>query len=157
MSRTKRRLYIAYGSNLNFEQMARRCPTAQAVGISVMKNWQLLFRGETESAVATVERFRGGFVPILVWQLQPQDETALDRYEGWPHLYHKETVRIRLNNKTVSAMIYIMNDEIRPYGLPGPYYLNIIREGYVSSGFDVDTLYQAVLDSKAAAKRSKNA
>lgn len=156
MSRTKRRLYIAYGSNLNFEQMARRCPTAQAVGTTVMKNWQLLFRGETKSAVATVERFRGGFVPVLVWQLQPQDETALDRYEGWPYLYHKETVRIRLKGNTVSAMIYIMN-EIRPYGLPSPFYLNIIREGYVSSGFDVDTLYQAVLDSKAAAKRSKNA
>lgn len=155
MSKTKNRLYIAYGSNLNFEQMAQRCPTAQVIGASVMNNWRLLFRGETKGAVATVERFRGGFVPILVWQLQPRDEATLDRYEGWPHLYRKETVRIRLNGKTVSAMIYIMN-EIRPYGLPSLYYLNIIREGYISSGFNIHILHKAVLDSITAAKRSDN-
>jgi hypothetical protein len=155
MSKTKRRLYIAYGSNLNLEQMSQRCPTAQAVGTSVMKNWRLLFRGGLRSAVATVERFRGSFVPILVWQLQPQDEAALDRYEGWPHLYHKEILRIRLNGKTVEAMIYIMN-EIQPYGLPSPYYFNTIREGYISSDFDIGILEKAALDSITAAEKSEN-
>jgi hypothetical protein len=155
MSRIKRRLYIAYGSNLNFEQMAQRCPTAQVVGTSVMKDWRLLFRGELRGAVATVERFRGSFVPILVWRLQPQDEATLDRYEGWPHLYRKETLRIRLNGKTVEAMIYIMN-EIRPYGLPSPYYFSTIREGYISSGFDIGILRKAALDSLTAAEKSEN-
>ena len=155
MSKTKRRLYIAYGSNLNLEQMTQRCPTAQAVGTSVMKDWRLLFRGGLRSAVATVERFRGSFVPILVWQLQPQDESALDRYEGWPHLYRKETLRIRLNGKTVESMIYIMN-EFRPYGLPSPYYFNTIREGYMSSGFDIGILHKAALDSLTAAEKSEN-
>ena len=28
----KDRLYIAYGSNLNLEQMKHRCPTAEVVG-----------------------------------------------------------------------------------------------------------------------------
>jgi len=151
MSKTKRRLYIAYGSNLNLEQMSQRCPTAQAVGTSVMKNWRLLFRGGHTGAVATVERFCSSCVPILVWQLQPQDEAALDRYEGWPYLYRKETLRIRLNGKTVEAMIYIMN-EIRPYGLPSPYYFNTIREGYISAGFDIGILRKAALDSMTAAE-----
>jgi gamma-glutamylcyclotransferase (GGCT)/AIG2-like uncharacterized protein YtfP len=155
MSKTKRRLYIAYGSNLNLEQMTQRCPTAQAVGTSVMKDWRLLFRGGLRGAVATVERFRGSFVPILVWRLQPQDEAALDHYEGWPHLYRKETVRISLNGKTVEAMIYIMN-EIQPYGLPSPYYFNTIREGYMSSGFDIGILHKAVLNSITAAEKSEN-
>ncbi len=155
MSKTKRRLYIAYGSNLNLEQMSQRCPTAQVVGTSVMKDWRLLFRGQHAGAVATVERFCGGSVPVLVWQLQPQDEAALDRYEGWPHLYRKETLRIRLNGKTVEAMIYIMN-EIHPYGLPSPYYLNTIREGYISTGFDIGILRKAAIDSIAAIDKSKN-
>jgi hypothetical protein len=155
MSKTKRRLYIAYGSNLNLEQMTQRCPTAQAVGTSVMKDWRLIFRGGNTGAVATVERFRGSSVPILVWQLQPQDEAALDRYEGWPHLYRKETLRIRLNGKTVESMIYIMN-EIRPYGLPSPNYFSIIREGYISSGFDIGILHKAVLNSITAAEKSEN-
>ena len=38
------KLYVAYGSNLNLEQMARRCPTAKVVGIGVLKDYQLTFR-----------------------------------------------------------------------------------------------------------------
>ena len=38
---TKDRLYIAYGSNLNLEQMKRRCPTAEVVGTAELKNWRL--------------------------------------------------------------------------------------------------------------------
>ena len=41
----KQRLYIAYGSNLNLEQMAFRCPTAKVVGKSELKDYELLFRG----------------------------------------------------------------------------------------------------------------
>jgi len=30
----KNKLYIAYGSNLNLTQMAKRCPTAKVLGAS---------------------------------------------------------------------------------------------------------------------------
>lgn len=144
MSKPKRRLYIAYGSNLNLKQMSQRCPTAQVIGASILKDWRLIFRG-----AATVERFRGGSVPVLVWRLQPQDETALDRYEGWPSLYRKEILQIRLNGKTVDAMLYIMN-ELRPYSLPNRGYFNIIAEGYTAAGFDIGILQKAALDSQTA-------
>lgn len=151
MRKAKRRLYAAYGSNLNLEQMSQRCPTAQVVGTSVLKDWRLLFRGGRIGAVATVEYFHGGKVPILLWQIQPQDETALDRYEGWPSLYRKDMVRVRLNGKTVEVMIYIMN-EVVPYGQPSPSYFDTISIGYASAGFDNGILHQAVLDSLAAAE-----
>lgn len=136
--RKKERFYIAYGSNLNQEQMAGRCPTAEIVGTAVLRNFCLRFRG-----VATVEREKGGWVPVLVWKLQPEDEIALDRYEGWPHLYRKETLRITVNGRRVSAMIYIMNEHCRPYGAPSQHYLNTIMEGYKSAGFDQAALLQA--------------
>lgn len=79
---SKERLYIAYGSNLNLEQMKHRCPTAEVVGTTVLHNWQLMFRGDNYGAVATIERRRGSKVPVLVWRIQPRDEAALDRYEG---------------------------------------------------------------------------
>ena len=41
---TNDRLYIAYGSNLNLEQMKRRCPTAEVVGTAELRNWRLWFR-----------------------------------------------------------------------------------------------------------------
>ena len=39
-----RKEYFAYGSNLNFEQMAYRCPEATAVGIAKLDGYELAFR-----------------------------------------------------------------------------------------------------------------
>ena len=39
------RLYFAYGSNINLDQMAHRCPAAEVVGPVVLENYRLLFRG----------------------------------------------------------------------------------------------------------------
>ena len=122
MKKIRAKYYIAYGSNLNLEQMARRCPTAKVVGSTTLKNYRLMFRGGSHTAVATVERNQGDEVPVLIWRLQPKDEKALDVYEGWPHLYRKETLRVTVNGKRLYAMIYIMNEDRRPYGAPSPQY-----------------------------------
>lgn len=144
----KNRLYIAYGSNLNLEQMAYRCPTAEVVGTAVLRDWRLWFRGGNGGAVATVEREKGWKVPVLIWKIQPQDEQALDRYEGFPFLYRKETLRLTVNGKRVRAMVYIMNEKGRPYGTPSAGYLDTIRKGYESAGFDSNILAHAVKDSE---------
>ena len=141
-----KKLYIAYGSNLNIEQMAFRCPTAKVVGASTLNGLRLLFRGSRTGAVATVETFKGGSVPVLVWELTPEDEATLDRYEGWPFLYRKETAKVKLNGKTVMAMVYIMN-EGRPLGQPSCYYYTTILEGYRDAGFDLDILRRATTES----------
>lgn len=140
------KLYIAYGSNLNLAQMADRCPTARVIGSSEMQGWQLLFRGSRTGAVATVEPKKGCSVPVLVWEITPADEAALDRYEGWPFLYRKETVRVKVNGTTVKAMVYIMN-EGRPLGHPSCYYYSVILEGYEEAGFDMDILRRAATES----------
>jgi gamma-glutamylcyclotransferase (GGCT)/AIG2-like uncharacterized protein YtfP len=145
-------LYIAYGSNLNLAQMANRCPTARVAGATEMKDYRLLFRGAHAGAVATVEPFKGGSVPVLAWEITPADEAALDRYEGFPFLYRKEKVKVRLDGKTVTAMVYIMNGEMpagcyRPLGQPSAYYYTTILEGYKEAGFDIDILRKATTDS----------
>ena len=78
----RNKLYLAYGSNLNLEQMANRCPTAKVVGNSKINGYRLLFRGAHAGAVATIEPFKGESVPVLAWEITPADEAALDRYEG---------------------------------------------------------------------------
>ena len=155
----KKKLYLAYGSNMNLRQMADRCPTAAVIGASEMKDCRLLFRGGHANAVATVEPFKGGRVPVLVWEITPADEAALDRYEGYPYFYRKETVKVKMDGKTVSAMVYIMNiadddlEAYRPLGCPSAYYYSTIREGYEDAarlgfeGFDLDILRKATTDS----------
>lgn len=143
MSRRKDTLYIAYGSNLNLPQMARRCPTAKVIDTGEIKDYELLFRGGRRGAVATVEPLEGSSVPVLLWKIKPQDEQALDRYEGYPHFYRKEMMDVELGGKTVPAMVYVMNGG-HELGAPSDFYLNTIMEGYHSAGFDTDFLDQAV-------------
>lgn len=133
-------IYLAYGSNLHIQQMQQRCPTARALGTSILNGYRLVFND-----VATVVPDPDRCVPVLLWDIQPCDEKALDYYEGYPRLYRKETVPVELNGKTVDAMVYIMNREgIRP---PRPYYYNVIREGYEMNGLDIAVLEQAKAES----------
>ena len=122
------KIYLAYGSNLNLDQMAYRCPTATILGTSELKDYRLLFRGGHGSAVATVEPYEGGSVPVLLWAITASDEAALDHYEGWPFLYRKENVTVKLGRRNVQAMAYIMNDG-RPLGMPSPFYYKTILDG----------------------------
>ena len=152
MMKTTNKFYLAYGSNLNLEQMAYRCPTAKVVGASEIKDYKLLFRGAHEGAVATIEPHKGNTVPVLVWNIKPGDEAALDRYEGFPFLYRKEWLNINLNGENISAMAYIMNAENpvgchRMLGQPSAYYYSTILAGYKDAGFDIEVLRQATIDS----------
>lgn len=139
----KTSLYIAYGSNLNLSQMADRCPTAKVVGTSMLKDYELLFRGHCRSAVATIEPKEGSTVPVLIWKIYESDEAALDRYEGYPRFYGKQMMDIDLDGQSVSAMVYIMTPG-HTFGIPSDYYTDIIWQGYESAGFDTKILADAV-------------
>lgn len=141
------KVYAAYGSNINLEQMTFRCPAAQVIGKGWLMDYQLMFLGVSRGrgGVATVEPHKGRRVPILLWAISPVCEDALDTYEGWPTLYRKETLPIKgitwmpndiIDMPTevteVSAMIYIMNQ-----GHPAPPnvgYLDTIERGYRAVG-----------------------
>ena len=144
MDKRKNGLYLAYGSNLNLEQMRLRCPAAKIVGTSILNGWHLTFRGGENMAVATVEQKKDGKVPVLVWKLTPADERALDYYEGFPYLYRKQTLRITLDGERINAFTYIMNEFRHPYNKPSIGYLSIVREGYRNAKFDTDFLRRAV-------------
>ena len=136
----KRKKYIAYGSNMNLKQMAQRCPGAKYINSTVIEDRRLVFAGRSQGAVATLEKAEGFEVPAFVWKITPEDEAALDRYEGCPWFYEKEEFEVWLNGGRVKAMAYVMVPG-HIYGAPDEYYLNLIREGYDTVGFD-----QAVLD-----------
>ena len=76
---TKKRLYIAYGSNMNKKQMECRCPDAKIIGKTYLENWEL-----NMPFYANIEMKKGKKTPILLWEISAQDEAKLDRYEGYP-------------------------------------------------------------------------
>ena len=141
------KLYIAYGSNMNIEQMKHRCPTAKVVTSMFLEGYRLRFMGGRYSAVATIEASNDDLVPVTIWEITPGDERNLDVYEGYPRLYRKETLKLKLGKKTLPAMVYIINGERMLYGQPSKAYFDIIREGYIAAGFDPKLLHQAVAEN----------
>jgi gamma-glutamylcyclotransferase (GGCT)/AIG2-like uncharacterized protein YtfP len=150
MPRQKQTIYLAYGSNLNIKQMAHRCPTAEVLGATELKGYDLKFRGGDGNAVATVEPGKGS-VPALLWTLEPMDEAALDQYEGWPYLYRKENVKVEQGGRAMNAMVYVMNDG-HDLGRPSAHYFRTILEGYAQSGFVNGALLEAVERSQPEIK-----
>ena len=69
--------YLAYGSKLNREQMAYRCPNARPVGTSQLEGWRLLFRGSGSGNYLTIEPAPGCVVPVAVWAVTKADEAGL--------------------------------------------------------------------------------
>ena len=50
-----KKYYIAYGSNLNFHQMKRRCPYAYFVGKTTLKGYELVFKISKTGAYLTIQ------------------------------------------------------------------------------------------------------
>lgn len=137
-----KKLYIAYGSNMDEKQMAYRCPTARLIGKSEVEGYELLFKGSLTGAYATIEPKEGGRVPVLVWEIGKTDEASLDRYEGFPAFYYKKDLDILLDGQEVTAMAYIM-DERRPLGIPGTHYYAVLVKAYGKFGFPMEVLAKA--------------
>ena len=137
---SKKQLYIAYGSNINLEQMAYRCPHSKVLGISEIKDFELEFRG-----VATIVPKENASVPVLIWEFDERDLPILNRYEGWPRLYRQEKMSFELNGKICEGMAYLMNyGEISP---PSQQYYNTILQGYRENGLDESFLQKALENS----------
>ena len=107
--------YFAYGSNLNFEQMAYRCPEATVVGTAKLDGYELAFR----RGYLTILPKEGASVEGLIWSITDHDESQLDCYEGYPTFYDKETVTVMDADGTPhEIMVYTMNAPYRDQLLP---------------------------------------
>ena len=73
-----RKEYFAYGSNLNFEQMAYRCPEATVVGTAKLEGDEWVSRGY-ELVIWPRQSASG---EGLDWYLLDYDGSQRDSYEG---------------------------------------------------------------------------
>lgn len=145
------KLYFAYGSNINLDQMAVRCPTAQVVGPAMLADHELLFRGNAGGfGVATIEPLPGETVHGLLWKITPECERSLDIYEGYPCLYEKETITVRgRDGAEIPVMVYVMTNELwRNPTMPSASYYAGIAAGYAQNGLPVEELNRTVENTR---------
>lgn len=137
-----KKYYLAYGSNLNLDQMSKRCPTSKLVGKTILNNYRLVFKGSGNTGYLTIEEAEDSIVPLGIFEITEFDEHHLDWYEGYPTFYNKEYIEVMLNGNKIKGLIYIMNPTYS-YALPSMNYLSICSEGYNNFGFNREILSQA--------------
>ena len=73
------RLYFAYGSNMDPEQMSTRCPDSDFCGVAWLSSYRFRINSR---GVATVVPEEGAVVHGALWMISTRDEGRLDKYEG---------------------------------------------------------------------------
>ena len=147
----EKKLYAAYGSNLNIEQMKVRCPGARRVGAGQLADYRLLFRAGGQGVYLTVAPGPGSYAPVGLWEIEPCHETALDEYEDWPALYRKETLPVAFTEfetgrpRRETALVYIMQAG-HILAQPDSAYLRACMEGFAAFGLDTAVLERAAED-----------
>ena len=135
-------LYVAYGSNMNLDQMAFRCPNSYVVGNGTLNGWKLIFNIHADVICTDNEN---DFVPVVVWDIADSDWKRLDMYEGFPSYYVKQIVDVILDNgKNEKAIVYVMAENRKGICLPHKDYFDGIEKGYIENGIDVKCLYEAL-------------
>ena len=124
-------LYFAYGSNINEEQMAQRCPQALFQGKATLPDYRYMIN---QRGVATVVPHPGSTVTGILWTLTPEDENTMDRYEGVPVYYTRHFLDVVQDNTVRTALVYLA-EETRT-GSPRPGYQTKIVEKAREQGFD---------------------
>ena len=152
----KGKIYITYGSNMDFPQMEARCPDAVFLGAGMLKDWRLMFKGSLTGSYATIEKEKGCITPVLLWKISGADEERLDRYEGFPAFYYKKTITVAdvaavnaswsPKSGKCKGMAYIMHEE-RGLGLPSGFYYDVLARAYRLFGFDMAILEEALVFS----------
>ncbi len=97
-------LYFAYGSNMDVEAMARRCPRAKPLGLARLARHQLAIMRE---GWLTAVRDPRGDVHGVLWDIAFADMRALDQYEQLASgLYAKALQPVIGERGAKQALIY---------------------------------------------------
>ncbi|HEY6368169.1 MAG TPA: gamma-glutamylcyclotransferase family protein [Candidatus Binatia bacterium] len=123
--------YFAYGSNMNWEQMKRRCPSTQFVCVASLKDYHFAIARHSRlrnCGTANIVANAGSEVWGIVYDVSELDLVALDAFEDG---YRREKLLVRASDdsqRSVEVLVYIAEKEDN-VPLPNPDYKRLIVEG----------------------------
>ena len=138
-------LDFAYGTNMDFGQMSRRCPRSIFAGTATLLDHEF----ELDSAgVATVVERRGSVVHGVLWLISASDEISLDGYEGVGFgCYRKSSLPVLDGaGRNLPALVYVSNRETHDGATYRSGYMDNIIANAERLGFDSE--YIENLESK---------
>ena len=133
-------LYFAYGSNLDWEQMKKRCPSARFLCVARLAGHKLAFTrlsDRRQCGTADVVQARGSDVWGVVYRLDECDFGPLDEYEGCVlgranNAYDRIEAQVLQNGdeaRGTTAWIYVVNAKSEREHVPNVEYKRLMTDG----------------------------
>lgn len=147
---------FAYGSNLDEDQMGRRCPESYPTFTAVLPGYRLAFAGLSSGwggGVATVVADPTSEVQGMIYEVTLADLAKLDRYEGHPTVYRRGSMGVILDADGSERIVQVYRRNAFPQNSPSDDYLETIQCAYDRLGFDGKALGEAAADRSDASPR----
>lgn len=143
--------YFAYGSNMNWTQMQRRCPSARFLAVGRLLDYQFGITRHSRlrrCGTANVFPCPGKAVWGIVYDISDLDLCALDAFEDG---YRREILPVYLAGNgegALDALVYVAAIETN-VPLPNAEYCRLMVEG--AKHWQLPAPYVAMLESLEAA------
>ncbi len=127
--------YFAYGSNMNLDTMISRCGKNNFVGFGAYLNdYNFYFYSR---GYANIKPVKPSIVQGVLYKINQQCLNGLDRAEGYPNLYQRQTVKIKNRLGDFDAQVYIVQND-NTTGFPTETYFNTVIDGAIQYGLPND-------------------
>jgi gamma-glutamylcyclotransferase (GGCT)/AIG2-like uncharacterized protein YtfP len=123
--------YFAYGSNMNWQQMQRRCPSSKFVCVARLADYQFGISRHSRlrnCGTANVCPALGGEVWGIVYEVSPDDLVVLDTFEDGYRRQLVAVVALGDGANPLEALVYIADAETN-VPLANAEYKRLILEG----------------------------
>lgn len=107
--------YFAYASNLNHQQMKRRCPDSKFLTSASLKGYKFVYQGYTkrwDGAVGNIIKSPGDGVWGGVYEISQKDLDSLDVCENYPKVYNRDSFKVKgKDGKTIEVITYFRKSD----------------------------------------------
>ena len=137
--------YFAYGSNMNWQQMQRRCPSSRFVCIARLPDFQFGITRHSrlrDCGTANVFPAHGQEVWGIVYEVNDAELAILDHFEDG---YRRETISLlpaETNQPPLDAVVYVAEIE-QNVPRPNAEYRRLMVDG--ARHWQLPTTYQTLL------------
>ena len=144
--------YFAYGSNMNWPQMQRRCPSAGFVCVARLANYQFGITRHSrlrDCGTANIFPIDQQEVWGIVYEVSAEDLVILDGFEDG---YRREILPVRAfadGKQPLNALVYIAEFE-KDVPLPSAEYKRLILDG--AKHWNLPASYLSMLEKIQAIK-----
>lgn len=146
--------YFAYGSNMNWQQMQRRCPSSRFVCVARLADYQFGITRHSrlrDCGTANVFPSPGSEVWGIVYEVSDADLLVLDTFEDG---YRRELISLapaEIEHLPLQAVVYIAEIE-QNVPRPNAEYRRLMIEG--AKHWQLPPAYQTLLQALQVAEES---